>query len=58
MLHEDIRAEIHEKIGAAKNTEDVRPQRKLIALTAGELLAMEIPKREMLLAPACRRKGL
>ncbi len=41
-----------------EQAEDVRPQRKLIALTAGELLVMEIPKREMLLAPVLPTKGL
>jgi putative DNA primase/helicase len=35
-----------------------RPKRRLTALTAGELLTMEIPEREMLLAPVLPGKGL
>jgi putative DNA primase/helicase len=34
------------------------PKRRLTALTAGELLTMEIPEREMLLAPVLPGKGL
>jgi putative DNA primase/helicase len=35
-----------------------RPGRRLAALTAGELLTMEIPEREMLLDPVLPSKGL
>jgi hypothetical protein len=37
---------------------EVRPKRRLTALTAWELLTMEIPEREMLLAPVLPGKGL
>ena len=45
-------------LGGVAILTEFKPKRRLVALTAHELLSMEVPRREMILAPVLPSKGL